>query len=96
MNFFRKNSLGLAGFALGILLSILAAESFHHHEGVGAQDRDCSLCSWQVTSSNATTPVVPILPFFALVAILVLVFKTLTLTSFTLSPRGRSPPQFPL
>ncbi len=93
MGYFRKHLFSLAFVVLAAFLAVLTAESFHHHERAGTKEQDCSLCSWQLTSSNATATPVPFFFFYPLLAVFLFTFKPLTLASVSIAPSGRSPPQ---
>jgi len=93
MGYFRKHFFSLAFIVLASFLAVMTAQSYHHHEGTGTQERDCSLCSWQLTSSHATTsPVVPML-FSALSFVFSFSFKPSYFSLFSFPSPGRSPPQ---
>ena len=93
MSFLRKNlSTFLSAFVLCAFLSVLTLETSHHHGLLEGQDRDCSVCSWQQTGSQAvSTSIFPVL--LPALMVFALFFPVSIYSSFTfISPRGRSPP----
>lgn len=94
MNFLRKNLFPFTAFAFATFLSVLVIEGFHHHDdGLEGHD-DCSICSWQVSGSQApSTPAPP--PLFHALALFValFIFVLSAPTSFvSFSTSGRAPP----
>ena len=93
MTLIRKHLFPLAAVVLFSFATIMAAEDFHHHEGMEGDD-DCAFCSFILTASSSTPslPVVPLLlPSFVVFALVVL--QVFFASAGSVSPRGRSPPQ---
>ncbi len=75
-------------------LSVLAAEAFHHHDDGPENHDDCSLCSWQLTTSQApSAPAPPVLGYFVSLFFIVVSFTPLFVPAVVSSLNsGRSPP----
>ncbi len=91
MKFTQRTLCLTAIFSVAVFLTVLTKESNHHYKK--GQDHNCSLCSWQLSSSQAT--VTPVVPFFfcPLLFALLFVFKSPIFSFVSISPSGRSPPQ---
>jgi hypothetical protein len=90
MSFFRKNIFPFALLALLAFSTLLAAEGFHHHSQM--ENQDCSYCSWQQNTSQASSlPAAPLL-FPLLLAFVLFVLQSLFISNRFISPSGRSPP----
>jgi hypothetical protein len=95
MDRLRKLSLP-ALFAFAALFGVLVLQSSHHHQDPTSDHQhrsDCSVCSWQQTSSNATNTPSPVVGFLPFVFFILLLFSPFTYSTFCLSIPGRSPPQ---
>jgi hypothetical protein len=93
LSFSRKNLFPISILAITALLTLLVAEGAHHHGAL--EDNDgCSVCSWQMTGSQApSTPLAPVL-LPTILFFCVLYFFIPTFVSFNfISPTGRGPPQ---
>jgi hypothetical protein len=92
MNRLRKTLFPIAAFVLLSFLSVLLAETFHHHEGVET-DNDCAFCSFQLTASQApSVSPPPVLMLQFLVFSFVFIFPLLYLSPVFRFSSGRSPP----
>jgi hypothetical protein len=96
MDRFRKYLLLISAVVLLSFVSVLLAETFHHHGELETED-NCAFCSFQLTGSQApSTPAPPpLLPVMLLFFILFFLQPILVTFNF-ISPSGRSPPSIPL
>lgn len=91
--FKKKISIFLACSALAAFLAILTIETFHHHESLEGSD-DCTICSWQVTGSQAPSTPAPPPPLIPILLVsLVFFFQPFVFSFHFISPSGRSPPK---
>ncbi len=92
MKFSKNQIFAATAIVLLSFLSILSVEAFHHHGEMESND-DCSICSFQLTSSHAPSLPQPplLLPFVVVFALFV--FSLLFTRIVVVSARGRSPPQ---
>lgn len=92
MRFFPKRFLALGALLfLPLLLSVLTAETSHHHSPLETQD-NCSICSCQQTGSQAAAlPSPPPLAPVVMLGLLFLVFRFKPILRFSIQS-GRSPP----